>query len=868
MFDVIESLISALGLEVCDSISVPARRTSRARLPDSFVSGPAGRVPSKLFPREKGRLYRHQSQALRHLSAGRNVVISTGTASGKSLVFQLHAMNRLLADRDSKVLALYPLRALTSDQFGKWRDIFRAAGLRNLRQKDVAMIHREMAARERLDTLEEARVLLMTPDMCQAWLMNFIDREQHSRFLDGLGLLILDEAHVYESVFGSNMAFLVRRLLAAKRLLASRRKSVSKLQVIAATATIAEPARHLEKLTGCKFREVDQDGSPQREKRIYHVVGPEGREDGESFLAKILEGICDLKDRHRFIAFIDSRQGAERTARDVAERVEAYLGKDKVLAYRSGYEEGDRAAIEEALRSGELQGVVSTSALELGIDIPDMAIGMNLGVPRTRKSFRQRLGRIGRGSTGAFIIIGSQYAFTRFGETLEDYHESSVEPSHLYLENRFVQFAHARCLRKEMEVLGRKSSVPPGGWKGWPVGFREKLRFVRDGWPSEFDDVAKIGGDSPHFNYGLRDIGEPSYELENTAGRRRNRIGDINLRQAIREAYPGFNDHIHGGRAYRVLEWRPGVIRLESYPNKKKPPMRPDLRTRVIADLSPDGIVDGRLKQGRNGLMAEVRIRVFESVEGYRMGNKSYAYSDLHVDNPNMERKERVFSTTGVIVRIEEGWFSTPAVRGKIASGLHDLLCRDRSIAFQDIDFAHTRISVRTATEANSISDAIVIYDGVHGGLRLTESLFAEFKRHLDKMVAGADSAGDDPLVMGELAIRLQDWARTLRDDSLGAPLAVSGEIPEGCYQVYKPASTGEIFHNGVPTEVELIEPLYGDFFDTGSPQLFYNFRELRGNTDEPSPVPVAHGQVRPIGSDGGWVLWNPETGEYRDIED
>ena len=96
MFEVIETLISDLDLEVCDSISVPARRTSRARLPDSFTSGPAGKVPLRLFPRVKGRLYKHQSQALRHLSAGRNVVISTGTASGKSLAFQLHAMNRLL----------------------------------------------------------------------------------------------------------------------------------------------------------------------------------------------------------------------------------------------------------------------------------------------------------------------------------------------------------------------------------------------------------------------------------------------------------------------------------------------------------------------------------------------------------------------------------------------------------------------------------------------------------------------------------------------------------------------------------------------------------------------------------------------------
>ena len=121
----------------------------------------------------------------------------------------------------------------------------------------------------------------------------------------------------------------------------------------------------------------------------------------------------------------------------------------------------------------------------------------------------------------------------------------------------------------------------------------------------------------------------------------------------------------------------------------------------------------------------------------------------------------------------------------------------------------------------------------------------------MDRMIAGADRAGDDALVSGELAIRLQDWARTLRGDSLGAPVTISGEITAGWHQVYRPASNAEIFDIGVPTEVELIEPLYGDFFNTGSPHLFYKFRELRGNTIEPSPVPVAHGQVRPIGSHG-----------------
>ena len=866
MFNKLDTMITDLGLEIYDSISLSARRTSRSRLPDAFAAGPAGSIPEKLFSKQKGRLYKHQSLALRHLSAGRNVVVSTGTASGKSLIFQLHAIHRLLSDRNSKVLALYPLRALRSDQLEKWREVFKFAGTRRLKQKDIAMIDAGMPAADRIQAIEQARVLLMTPDMCQAWLMSFIDRPAHSLFLDALDLLILDEAHVYNSVFGSNMAFLVRRLLAAKRLLASRSESDAKLQVIAATATITDPALHLEHLTSLKFRSVEQDGSPQREKRLYHIEGPEAGPDGEAMLAMILKRICDLPGAPRFIAFIDSRQGAERTARDVAEGVEAYLGENKVLAYRSGYEDRDRAAIEEALRNGQLRGVVSTSALELGIDLPDIEIGVNLGIPFTRKSFRQRIGRVGRRAAGAFIVVGSHNAFTRFGETFEDYYTSSVEPSYLYLGNRFVQFAHARCLRKEMELLGKRSSVPPGGKRVWPEGFGEILKFARDGWPSEFDDVAKIGGDSPHYNYGLRNIAEPRFELEENGRRGRRKVGDIDLRQAIREAYPGFNDHIIGGKAYKVIEWRPGIIRLNSYPSKRKPPMRPDIRTRVVADLSRDGIVDGALQNGRNGLMAEARIRVFESVEGFQEGNKVYLYSDLHVDNPNMERKERVFTTTGVVLRIDEDWFANSIARAEIAGGLRDLLCRDRSIEVQDVDARHTWISVRTEAGQERITSAIVVYDGVHGGLRLTESLYAEFERYADKLVAGADRAGADSLVRPEVANQLKEWARTLSDDSTGAVESDLGEIPKGWMQAYGSASRVEILHNGVPTEVELIEPLLLDPFGSGTFHMYYKYS--RRGTNELSPTPVAHGHVRPMGTDWSWILWNPDTGEFREIQE
>ena len=204
------------------------------------------------------------------------------------------------------------------------------------------------------------------------------------------------------------------------------------------------------------------------------------------------------------------------------------MGRENVKPYRSGYESGDRQAIEQALRSGALQGVVSTSALELGIDIPDLEVGINLGVPQSRKSFRQRLGRIGRTQPGVFLIVASRNAFKQFGENLSEYYDGSIEPSYLYLGNRFVQFAHARCFRDEMEALGRESGSVPGGI-AWPDGFAEVLGFAREGWSREFDPVAQIGGGSPHINYPLRQVVDPSYKLQLGSGDFAREIGYIAL---------------------------------------------------------------------------------------------------------------------------------------------------------------------------------------------------------------------------------------------------------------------------------------------------------------------------------------------------
>ena len=179
------------------------------------------------------------------------------------------------------------------------------------------------------------------------------------------------------------------------------------MRVIVASATISTPDQHLNSLTGFHFETVgeEDDGAPRHERSILHIAAAERREGevAEEIHKALLEGSTDGS----FITFVDSRQGAER----VAVRTD---NSGLVKPYGSGYEATDRSNIEHALRDGHLRGVVSTSALEFGIDIPHFAVGLNIGVPVTRKSFRQRLGRVGRQRPGSFAVVTEPYAFSRF----------------------------------------------------------------------------------------------------------------------------------------------------------------------------------------------------------------------------------------------------------------------------------------------------------------------------------------------------------------------------------------------------------------------------------------------------------------------
>jgi DEAD/DEAH box helicase domain-containing protein len=850
--------VVARDLTVVERIALPARPEQREPIPSEYTMGRVGKwLAGSMF---SSGLWTHQSAGLRQFSAGKNVVVSTGTASGKSLVFQAAALKLLDERPDAAVLVLYPLKALVADQLVSWYAVTSACGYG---AEAVQRLDGDVLPHERQKLMEAAKIVLATPDIVHAWLMSNLAKPAHRRFLSRLALVVIDEAHVFDSVFGSNFAYLFRRLTVAARM-ADRHSDPEPFRIIAASATIANPAQHLADLTGVPFESVDEssDGSPQQERELLHLAVKRGE---EASLAVELHKTLLSSERGSFITFVDSRQGVERLAiRTDSEEV--------VRPYRSGYEGPDRLAIEQALRDGSLRGVVSTSALELGINIPHFSIGLNMNVPASRKSFRQRLGRVGRRKPGAFAVVAEPYAFRRFGMSFAEYYAASVEPSYLYLQNRFIQYAHARCLSDELEALGISGRKVPPGFVNWPEGFAQIFDFAYVGGPAarprEFDGIHRVGGDAPHYLYPLRNVAEEGFIVATGGGASgpQRRVGNLTLQQAIREAFPGAI-YLHMAQGWKVYEWRntawERAIRVAQTNSRMFP--KPLLRTFVNISLERDGIVNGRFRKGDHGFLAECQLQITERVEGFQERGERKLYRDLQAQDPNMRSKTREFRTTGVVLQISESWFTKKGVKEQVGEVLTELLRREYSISPADIDHAATNIAVVRDGQRGAMVDAIVIYDSTHGSLRLSEPAYTRFDVLLERIRSALSMTPEEfDLLNPEQVSSLESWYRSLNSEptELGELFASMGthERP-GWLQVY---SAGSVVcrrnSNGILSDIEIIAPELVAM--DGPARLFYRYK--CGGARAMTPAD----QIEAAGDQWSFTYWNPETGEYADEVD
>ncbi|AEH24539.1 DNA helicase [Pyrococcus yayanosii CH1] len=414
------------------------------------------REVNELVQRLGFRLYSHQVRALEKLYAGKNVVVATPTASGKSEIFRLAIFDGILSDPEGRYLLIYPTRALINNQWEKFQrenELFREISGRLVKARiltgDVGWTERRALLREK------PHVIFTTPDMLHH---NILPRwRDYGWLLRNLRLIVVDELHVYRGVFGTNVAYVFRRLFLRLARLSARP------QILALSATLRNPKEFAERFFGLEFEEITEGGNPFPRRHI--ILFEPRRLTGEQLLRVIVERLTERGIKT--LVFFDSRKGTERVMRLLL----ASPAFDVTTTYKGTLPKPIRWEIERAFREGRLLALLTTNALELGIDIGDLDAVVNYGIPPDGLfSLIQRFGRAGRDpkreAINAIVLRrnGLDYYYREhFEELVEGIEKGLVEHTPVNLDNERIAEKHLHYALNELGVLDLEGL--PGAWR-------------------------------------------------------------------------------------------------------------------------------------------------------------------------------------------------------------------------------------------------------------------------------------------------------------------------------------------------------------------------------------------------------------------
>ncbi len=830
-------LSTSLGYRIGGHVTLKARDASYLGIPSPLNPKVFAHLNQKLGKR----VYSHQNAAISELLEGNDICVATPVASGKSLIFMAFAAHIVLSHPHSRVLALYPAKALIQDQLNKWKEITQPLGIK------YGFIDGSISTSERSSVISSNDIILATPDVVHAWLLpNNADRPVNE-FLSHLRLLVLDEAHVYDGVFGTNMAFLIRRLSALS----------GRFQIASCTATIGDPSGFVSQLTGRQPRTLSegQSGAPFSQREIFELTPIEGGdfERKAELLKRLAQGGLG-----KFIAFADSRKMVEKLvaatrrppeteippARSDGGEVLANNFSDegiRVMPYRSGYDEEDRIQIQKSLMDGTLVGVVATSALELGIDIGDIATTVLFGRPRSPNSLWQRIGRSGRSSIGLTLLVNDTAIG---GDSLESYINRPIVPNRLYLRNRYIQYSQALCAATEIAAIERENGNP--AFESLPGEFVEMLRNElnqTEAVPEDLYPLKQRAQAGPQIVFPLRAAGEPSFSIEASSFQN---LGSITFGQAIRESYPGAI-YYHMARPYRVESIHFGKQTIYCTPSKHYS-TSPLLQSKVFPRFS-SGVL--QLRRSDSGFLIESEMQVSERVLGFteRRGSSTYPHSYDHHSVYCRKPLMRMFETTGICWWFEDG----AGTEELTAHYLLEAFAKDHSIHSRDLGIG--KFYSKVSPLGPHVCENICIYDSTYGSLRLTMTLAQRFEDTVHSALEIA-KAGGEYSVVGDL-LRLSDNLQNLRWENAVEHLADLPELEETELAVVAPgqralfaASSGQL------EEVQVIAVRY-------TPQgLVYDLEPtLKGTKWMASKRAVS-----PIPGESKMAKFNTLSGEFSDL--
>jgi DEAD/DEAH box helicase domain-containing protein len=481
-------------------------------------------------------LYPHQARALDAVRSGRDTVIATGTASGKTLVYNAAFASEVLNDPKRTALYLFPTKALARDQLRQVREL-------KLPQLKAAVYDGDTPQAERPLIRRNANLVMTNPDMLHASLLP--DHARWGDFLLRLSLVVLDEAHVARGVFGSHVAMVLRRL---RRLVAHYG---GEPRFVLSSATVGNPAELAERIVGLPFEAVVEDGSPAGGK-VFALWNPPVIDEESGARRSALTDSSILmgrlaEDGVKSIGFTRSRRAAELLAEFTRRELTGGL-RSKVKSYRAGYLAEDRRDLERRLAADDLVAVASTNALELGIDIGSLDAAVLVGYPGTRASMWQQAGRAGRRSAGSLAVLVAQddpldqylvqHPADLFDRPAED---AVVDPS-----NPFVLEPHLACAARELPLSPEELAFfgPDALGAVGRLEERGELALRRGTWHH-------VGHGSPHRAVDIRSASGHQFQIviEETG----ELLGTVDESRAYYHVHPGAV-YLHQGEQFEVRE--------------------------------------------------------------------------------------------------------------------------------------------------------------------------------------------------------------------------------------------------------------------------------------------------------------------------
>jgi DEAD/DEAH box helicase domain-containing protein len=681
-----------VGEELAHIVTEPARAAQTAPLPDGLDP----RVREALGSAGIDELFSHQAEAWDAAAGAKHLIVTTGTASGKTLAFNLPVLDALAREPKQRALYLYPTKALAQDQI-------RALSELKAPHARPAIYDGDTPGDQRWQVRKWANLILTNPDMLHVGVLPHHDR--WGDVLSNLRFVVVDEAHVYRGVFGSHVGNVLRRLRRLARVYGADP------QFLFASATIANPGELAQRLLGVETTVIDSDAAPKAERTVALWNPPLTDEElglRASALGEAARLMAALVERGvRTLCFAKSRKAAELIHRFTAQR----LGDATRLSpYRAGYTPTQRREIERRLVDGDLLGVSATNALELGIDVGLLDCVICVGFPGTIASLRQQWGRAGRRGHGLAVLVASEDALDQFFmREPAALLERRVEAAILDHANPRVLDGHVRAAAFEApiddedtatlgpEALERAAAIP-------------ELRKTTSGY-------VWAGRDYPAGRFGLRSATPDTFTVVDASTG--SLLGLVERERAYSTVHEGAV-YLHLGESYRVLELdlvaRMALVdafTADEYTQAKK-----DTMTAILHTARAEDRLGVELSFGT--------VTVTEQVVAYQ---RKRIQDGETIETVPLDLPETEFETEAVWFAPQDwmlaGLEAMPRLLGSLHAAEHSLIALLPLWAMcdrWDIGGLSTNLHFQTGRPT------IFVYDGHAGGVGITERGFESFE--------------------------------------------------------------------------------------------------------------------------------------------